>query len=336
MTHVDLFSGIGGFALAAQWAGIKTIAFSEIEPYACKILSQDFGAFSYSDSGKQSQRRNNSRVGRKQKSISQEGIPNYGDIGGMRGIPCDLITGGFPCQPFSVAGKQGGASDHRALWPEMRRVIEESKPTWVLGENVPGIIGMELDNVLSDMEALGFETWPVVIPACAVDARHRRDRIWIVGYAERAERRPCDERGRCESQGQNSQRKKTGRIGESGQAMANSKGGRRGTGFRQTNEKQNGNQFGNSRGVETISNSQRQRPQGERTEGATEEATEEATYRPGDECNPCVWPVEPGMGRVVNGLPNRAHCLKGLGNAIVPQVAYQLLKRIKSIHEARS
>jgi len=94
-----------------------------------------------------------------------------------------LLTGGFPCQPFSQAGKRGGTKDDRHLWPEMHRVIGECKPTWVVAENVAGIVTMELDNVLSDLESEGYAVQPFIIPACAVDARHRRDRVWIIAHA---------------------------------------------------------------------------------------------------------------------------------------------------------
>lgn len=154
-THLDLFSGIGGFAIAASSAGFQTIGFSEIEPHSCAVLKQHWPE-----------------------------IKNYGDIRNIRNVPADLVTGGFPCQPFSVAGKRGGTSDDRALWPEMRRVIAESKPTYVLGENVAGIVSMELDSVLDDLEHLGYAAWPIIVPACAVDARHRRDRVWILGYSD--------------------------------------------------------------------------------------------------------------------------------------------------------
>ena len=97
-----------------------------------------------------------------------------------------LITGGFPCQPFSCAGKRRGKEDDRYIWPEMLRVIAEAGPTWVLAENVPGIINMELDSVLSDLEGIGYSAWPIVVPACAVDARHRRDRVWIVAHSNRS------------------------------------------------------------------------------------------------------------------------------------------------------
>jgi len=155
-THLDLFSGIGGFALAAQAAGYSTIGFSEIEPYACKILKCHW-----------------------------PDVPNLGDIRNVRGIRADLVTGGFPCQPFSLAGERRGAADDRALWPEMCRVIEEAQPAWVLGENVPGIISLGLDDVLSDLERIGYSAWPIVIPACAVGAPQHRERVWICAHSER-------------------------------------------------------------------------------------------------------------------------------------------------------
>lgn len=159
MKHLDLFSGIGGFALAAGWAGFRTIGFSEINPYASQVLKRHW-----------------------------PNVKNYGDIKNIKGsdLPAiDLITGGFPCQPFSVAGKRRGKEDDRHLWPEMLRVIQECKPTWVLGENVAGIVNMELESVLSDLEGLGYEVQPVIIPACAVDScPHRRDRVWIIAHSK--------------------------------------------------------------------------------------------------------------------------------------------------------
>ena len=124
---------------------------------------------------------------------------NIFDLDGADFAGVSLITGGFPCQPFSVAGKRRGAADDRAIWPQMFRVISEARPAWVLGENVPGIIPMELDNVLSDLEGIGYATRAFVIPACAVDARHRRDRVWMasnVAGRDRSARVTCAERTR--------------------------------------------------------------------------------------------------------------------------------------------
>ena len=169
MTHLDLFSGIGGFALAAQWNGFRTVAFCEKEPYAQQVLRERF-----------------------------RGVPIHADICTLNGADyrgVALVTGGFPCQPFSVAGKRRGKEDDRHLWPEMLRVIAQARPAWVVGENVAGIINMELDSVLSDLESEGYAARPFVIPACGVDAKHRRNRVWIVAKsnAERCGRRAHDQ-----------------------------------------------------------------------------------------------------------------------------------------------
>jgi DNA (cytosine-5)-methyltransferase 1 len=119
-------------------------------------------------------------------------VPIYGDIREINGLeiqrkhgPIGIITGGFPCQPFSVAGKREGKGDDRYLWPEMLRVIREIHPPWVLGENVAGIANMVLDEVLFDLESEGYEAQSFIIPACAVNAPHRRDRVWIIAHNAR-------------------------------------------------------------------------------------------------------------------------------------------------------
>ena len=162
LRHLDLFSGIGGFALAARWVGWETIGFCEIEPYCQKVLAKNF-----------------------------PGIPIYDDVRELTGETVghvDIITGGYPCQPFSVAGKRRGVADDRHLWPECARLIRELRPRWVLGENVAGHINMGLDDVLSDLEGLGYTWETFVIPACGVDAPHRRNRVWIVAYSSSARR----------------------------------------------------------------------------------------------------------------------------------------------------
>ncbi len=174
-THLDLFSGIGGFALAAKWAGFRTIGFCEIDPYCQKVLAKNFGAILRDPNGNSKSAMSvDAEVAELRSNIF---ALNGGDFAGV-----SLITGGFPCQPFSCAGKRRGKDDDRAIWPEMFRVISEARPAWVLGENVAGIINMELDNMLSDLEGIGYACRPFVIPACGVDARHRRNRVWIVGH----------------------------------------------------------------------------------------------------------------------------------------------------------
>jgi len=157
LRHVDLFSGIGGFALAAKEAGFETVAFCETDPFCSEVLAKNFPH-----------------------------VRNHGDIRNVGKIECDIITGGFPCQPFSVAGQRGGSQDHRFLWPEMCRVIASSRPTWVPGENVPGIISLELDNAVFDLEKLGYACQAFTIPACAVDAAFIGDRAWVVAASGRA------------------------------------------------------------------------------------------------------------------------------------------------------
>lgn len=162
MKHLDLFSGIGGFALAASrvWGDEhEIVAFCEIDTFCQKRLAKNFP---------------NTRI--------------YEDIRTLSGFDfrgIDLLTGGFPCQPYSVAGKQRGAEDDRALWSEMFRIITEARPRWVIGENVAGIIKLALDSVLSDLESAGYTVQTLSIPACAVGAKHRRQRIWIVAHTDR-------------------------------------------------------------------------------------------------------------------------------------------------------
>lgn len=193
MNILDLFSGIGGFSLGLERAGMKTIAFCESDKFCQKVLKKHW-----------------------------PNVPIFEDITKLKGDmideTIDLVCGGFPCQPFSVAGKRKGKEDDRYLWPEMLRIIQEAKPAWVIGENVAGIesifqydrfSGMEgkeyisqevakidftgickrtgtnmLWLVLEDLEKLGYEVQPFIIPACAVNAPHRRDRIWIIAHSE--------------------------------------------------------------------------------------------------------------------------------------------------------
>lgn len=279
-THLDLFSGIGGFALAAQWAGFRTIGFCEIDRYCQKVLTKNFLAdaesggqqwgFNGLESDDQREGANGAPIGQglQRPIVSRSKIHgNIFDLDGRQFAGVSLVTGGFPCQPFSVAGKRRGAADYRHLWPEMLRVINEARPAWVLGENVPGIIPMELDNVLSDLERIGYACRPFVIPACAVDARHRRDRLWVVG-----------------------------------RLLANGSGEQGATG----NNRRESRLFSESRQIE---------------------------FR-GSDCwkmRECNWLPEPDVGRVAHGIPSRVDRLKGLGNAIVPQVAYEILKEIRKL-----
>lgn len=185
MTHASLFSGIGGAELAASWMGWQNLFHCEIQAFPRKVLEYWYpNSISYDDIKKTDFREWKGKV--------------------------DVLTAGFPCQPFSVAGKRAGADDNRYLWPEMLRAIREIQPTWVVGENVAGIISMvqpgdevkmgctddlfeknyiyrneqeyTLSVICKDIERAGYAVQPFVIPACAVGAPHRRDRVWIVAY----------------------------------------------------------------------------------------------------------------------------------------------------------
>jgi len=275
LTHIDLFSGIGGFALAAKWAGIKTIQFVEIDPFCQKVLMKNF-----------------------------PGVPIHNDIKTYkydRPTPF-ILTGGFPCQPFSVAGKRRGKEDDRYLWPKMLRVISEAKPTWVIGENVAGFISMGLDDCVSDLEREGYEVQPLIIPACAVGAPHRRVRVWIVANCGR-EREEClpanttqrkDDKRESEIMGIEAARWEGGNspVGTGNQSIADTKIAKlhrcwhtwiRGNGF---------------------------------TNHSWDESWSEAATR--------LCRVDDGIPRIVD----RTNRLKSLGNAVVPQIPYLIMKAI--------
>ncbi len=182
MTHLSLFTGIGGLDLAAEWAGFETVGQCEWADYPTKVLEKHW-----------------------------PNVPRWRDIRELTGgsfferTGCgtvDLISGGFPCQPFSFAGKRRGSGDDRYLWPEMLRVIKELRPRWVIGENVAGIVNMALDTVLSDLESIGYTTGAFIIPACAVDAPHRRDRCAIVANNDSERRDKFQYAGISEKSGQ--------------------------------------------------------------------------------------------------------------------------------------
>jgi DNA (cytosine-5)-methyltransferase 1 len=162
MRHGSLFSGIGGFDLAAEWMGWENVFHCEWNPFGQKVLKHYWpNSISYND------------ITKTDFSIHKGAI--------------DILTGGFPCQPYSSAGKRLGKEDERHLWPEMLRAIREIQPRWIVGENVLGLVnwngGMVFEEVQADLEAEGYEVQPYVLPAAAVNAPHRRDRVWFVAYA---------------------------------------------------------------------------------------------------------------------------------------------------------
>jgi DNA (cytosine-5)-methyltransferase 1 len=156
---LDLFSGIGGFSLGLERAGMRTVAFCEIDPYCRAVLRRHWPS-----------------------------VPCFEDVRAIDRSQLgaiDLVCGGYPCQPFSLAGKRAGEADDRHLWPYFAGLVRDLRPAWVLAENVVGHVTMGLDQVLADLEGLGYAATSFVIPACATGAPHRRDRLWIVANAGR-------------------------------------------------------------------------------------------------------------------------------------------------------
>ena len=164
MNHLDMCSGIGGWAIAFRELGINTIAFCEIDKYPQQVLQKNFpGVPIFNDL----------------KELTYEDIKKRTGVDGI-----DILTCSYPCQPFSVAGKQKGEEDPRHLWPDTFRLVQECRPTWFVGENVSGHIKLGLDTVLKDLESEGYDTRTFVIPASSVGAWHKRERLWIIGYSE--------------------------------------------------------------------------------------------------------------------------------------------------------
>ena len=166
LTHLSLFTGVGGLDLAAEMAGFETVGQCEWANYPTKVLEKRWPDVPH---------------WRDIHTLTKESF--YERTGRWT---VDINSGGYTSQPVSVAGKRRGSEDDRYLWPEMLRVIKELRPRWVVGENVAGIINMALDTVLSDLEACGYTTEALVFPTCAADAPHRRDRVCIIGYSNRS------------------------------------------------------------------------------------------------------------------------------------------------------
>lgn len=299
MTHLSLFSGIGGLDLAAEWAGFTTVGQCEWADYPTKVLEKHWPNVP---------RWRDIRTLTKEDFYARTGLSTV-----------DAISGGFPCQPFSVAGKRKGKDDDRYLWPEMLRVIQELKPRWVVGENVANIVNMALDTVLSDLENIGYTCQPFVIPACAVDAPHRRDRVAIVSrytnscfkgkdgeIQERAHSEPC---GICEDVSNSNSNWEDRRRGWE-QAETETDAG-------------NGRYIGE--GIQEHDS--RQRRSDESSLGGMDDGI--PNWVDG------YWPVEPDIPRLTENCLHRHDRLKCLGNAVVPAQFYPVFKAIWMIENTQ-
>ena len=300
MAHVDLCSGIGGFALGFEWAGLsKPVMFCDIEPWSRKVLVKHWPDVPIAEDVKE--------------------LAN--DPTGL--VPdCDILSCGYPCQPFSVAGLQRGAEDDRHIWPQIFTIVQAKRPNWCVFENVPGHIRLGLDQVLSDLEAEDYTCQPFVVPACAVNAPHRRDRLWIIAHTN-SHGEPdgtINEKQRCG--------KLVGNTSNDGRNRGATQAGREGQ-TDQSDQPKLGIWGEPSRSGQDVADTHSARCQEQWCGEPTQTQYEAAKC--GD-----WWSVEPPVGRVANGISRRVDRLRGLGNAIVPQIAMQIGLTIKAVEDEQT
>ena len=327
LTHLSLFSGIGGLDIAAEMAGIETVGQCEYADYPYAILQQHWPT-----------------------------VPKWRDIHTLTGDDfyrrtglrtVDIISGGFPCQPFSQAGKRKGKEDDRYLWPEMLRVIRELRPTWVVGENVPGIVNLALDTVLSDLETEDYEVQTFVIPACGVDAPHRRDRVAILAHALNGSGTLWRDRkfqNTASDAGQGTDHRRGATATQPGERRQNKSGlagvadGIR-TAVHEADSDTDPDRL-QGRHIDKVVDassftdcSSREREREREREPRVRRSTEIIS---GSHSAWNNWPDEPGIPRVADGIPNRVDRIKCLGNAVVPQQFYPFFAAIAEIERRQS
>ena len=298
---LDLFSGIGGFSLGLESTGFfETIAFVEKDKFCQKVLKKNF---------------NN--------------IPIEEDIRNVKGsnYKADVITGGFPCQPFSVAGKRKGTDDDRYLWDETIRVVRGCKPRWFIGENVEGIIniqeGMVLRQVCTDLEEEGFEVQCIIIPASGIGAWHQRKRVWILAYSNNNGSYRQKRNETIESSNEQENRLSVGDDKD----VSNS-GSKRSQGF--NNQQEPSKQklgFTSNNHDENVWNTKSTRQSSSSMGPGKGKFGRTSSW--GKQCESNWWKAQSKLCGVPNGLSyeldkDRANRIKSLGNSIVPQIARQL------------
>ena len=288
LKHLDLFSGIGGFSLGLEaTGGFETVAFCDIDKYSKKVLKKQWpNVKQYEDIKELNYER-----------LKADGIDSI-----------DIITGGYPCQPFSIAGRQKGEQDPRHLWPEYFRLVKELRPTWVIGENVSGHIKLGLDTVIEDLESEDYAVRPFSISASSIGANHQRERIWILAHSRRSQWPRAELRGENENE----------------------------------TRQENANQFERSSSTSEVdvanTNDERLQRQWQSRNQFTprfnpsRESSEEGQGTVGQGW----WESEPNMGRVAHGIPKRVDRLKSLGNSLVPQIPYYIGKTILEVMNGKT
>ena len=326
MKHGSLFSGIGGFDLAAEWMGWTNVFHCEVNEFGKKVLEHYWpNAISFGN-------------------VTDINFRPY------RGT-IEIISGGFPCQPFSTSGKRLGSEDERHLWPEMLRAIREIQPRWVVGENVLGLTnwngGLVFEEVQADLEAEGYEVQPFILPAASVNAPHRRDRVWFVAYSHggadgRTARK--DERESAEERLQ--EWNEVRQFVESGKVRGNATNSDNGSESKDTipaRGEESDELYGLSRNAPDSDNKGLQRS--EERGGANrsgKERNQQLTRRlcPNWENFPTKPPIcggDDGLPRELDSITFskwRNESIKAYGNAIVPQVAHQIFKAIEAYEES--
>ena len=336
LSHVDLCSGIGGFALGFQWAGLsKPVLFCDIEPWSRKVLAKHW-----------------------------PDVPIAEDVKELANDPDGLIprtdpkrtilTAGYPCQPFSHAGKRLGHADDRHIWPYILQIVAHKRPAFCIFENVYGHVSMGLDQVLLDLEAEGYATRPFIVPACAVDAPHRRDRVWIIAKDVSDTDSSGQQQSNQEMAREPSEQSDSSGV-QPGQTMADTKCKQRERGL-----SGHGQAFGAREGWspkelarfgEDVADTSVRELQRRGQEQVYEQPDIQMQSGRGSQGEPPQrstlsglggmadgiprWLDEPGdTPRTVKGVKGRADRLKGLGNAIVPQIAMKIGEAIKASIDA--
>jgi DNA (cytosine-5)-methyltransferase 1 len=317
MTHASLFSGIGGFDLAAEWMGWNNLFHCEWNPFGQKVLKHHFpNSISYNDITK------------------TDFTIHSGSV--------DILTGGFPCQPYSTAGKRLGKQDERHLFPEMLRCIKEVKPRWVVGENVRGLVswneGLVFHEVYDDLEREGYEVQSFLIPAASVGAPHQRYRVWFVAYA--------NNKGRSSRLGQvqskNGEISKWDNNAKSCDTNSRDASNTNGIGGRKDVRIFDGesNEFNQNGKTKYVSNSesigQEYALEDRELEGGRFRKSNQRNFWDSFPSKSPICGGDDGLPRELDGITFskwRQESIKAYGNAIVPQVAHQIFKTIEEFEK---